>query len=192
MPWENCAIHGCTSSRKIRGLGIFKLPSDFKKQKAWRNKMIAVLKNREGEKKFQNRVKDGTVRICEKHFEITDVEIYTLPEVDPPRKRLKAGALPCRLLPQKILSSDSFSSMEKPSDELNSSSLQFNGPMHTSAFPRHHNEPMKYKPQEVNSIQDIETKKYRSFGVDTNDQKKTRNFCCQIGESFIKRRKVSS
>ena len=37
MPWDNCCVVVCTSNRREKGLGIFKLPSKTK-HKEWREK----------------------------------------------------------------------------------------------------------------------------------------------------------
>ncbi|XP_039265355.2 uncharacterized protein LOC120341005 isoform X1 [Styela clava] len=184
MPWENCSIYGCNTTRHIRGVGIFKLPSDFKKQSSWRKRIIKVLQGREGDAELQEHIQNGTIRICEKHFRTSDVETYTLPEVDPPRRRLVRGSIPCRYLPPKLLSPESLSSLDESSITKHDRSID----MLEMQYPKNKdNYRNKHKLHQFTKTAVIKPKKFRSFGVDTNEQKETRNFCCQIGKSFIKR-----
>ncbi|XP_077976041.1 uncharacterized protein LOC120341005 isoform X2 [Styela clava] len=108
----------------------------------------------------------------------------TLPEVDPPRRRLVRGSIPCRYLPPKLLSPESLSSLDESSITKHDRSID----MLEMQYPKNKdNYRNKHKLHQFTKTAVIKPKKFRSFGVDTNEQKETRNFCCQIGKSFIKR-----
>ena len=77
MPGRNCAVIGCGSCRRTKGIGIFKLPlvSD-EIEKKWRDEWLAELKKtREVDQDFREHIKRDTVYTCEKHFVPKDIEI---------------------------------------------------------------------------------------------------------------------
>ena len=44
MPGANCSIFGCSTSRKTKGVAIFKIPAgndDF--NKSWREKLVSII-----------------------------------------------------------------------------------------------------------------------------------------------------
>ena len=43
MPGKNCSIVGCGSCRRIKGIGIFKVPSE-KADKDWRDRWLGEIK----------------------------------------------------------------------------------------------------------------------------------------------------
>ena len=100
MPGANCTIFGCSTSRKTKGCGIFKLPaptSEFNKK--WRADLLNIItKNRLVDESLKRQISENTVHICEKHFHPDQLYIY------PTRKTLKEGALPTINLPQKSIS----------------------------------------------------------------------------------------
>ena len=70
MPGDNCAIVGCGTSRRTKGIGIFKLP--FAKNEeyntwpsAWLNE---ITKSRVTDKAFKEQITRDRVFTCEKHF----------------------------------------------------------------------------------------------------------------------------
>jgi len=77
MPGENCAVFGCGSCRRTKGLGIFKLPrSKDEEHKTWREAWLSeITKTREKNSEFQRLIDNDTVFTCEKHFKPDDIEI---------------------------------------------------------------------------------------------------------------------
>ena len=96
MPGENCAIPGCSISRKDKGISIFKLPlanNEFNKK--WSQDLInIILKYRKRDKSLNERIKSHKLFICEKHFTSDQIFVY------PSRKSLKEGALPALNIPR--------------------------------------------------------------------------------------------
>ena len=75
MPGENCCIVGCSTNRRTKGVGIFKLPSE-KFYKDWREKWLNELtKYRVCDINFKNQIKNDRVYTCEKHFHPDEIEI---------------------------------------------------------------------------------------------------------------------
>lgn len=58
MPGVNCAVFGCGSCRRTKGIGIFKLPlAKDENHKRWRNEWLGVLKKtREMDKDFKRQI----------------------------------------------------------------------------------------------------------------------------------------
>ena len=80
MPGDNCAFNQCGTSRRSKGIGLFKLPtprhSDDVETKEWREKVLAVLKKyRVEDEGFKRQLAANTLHICEKHFRPEDIEI---------------------------------------------------------------------------------------------------------------------
>ena len=95
MPGENCAIPGCSISRKDKGISIFKVPlANNKFNKKWRQDLIKIiLKYRQRDKSLNERIESHKLFFCEKHFTADQVYVYTS------RKSLKEAALPTLNLP---------------------------------------------------------------------------------------------
>ena len=75
MPGENCSVVGCSSNRRMKGIGIFKLPSQ-KLHKEWRKRWLNELtKFRTVDKHFRNQIENDHVYTCERHFHTSDIEI---------------------------------------------------------------------------------------------------------------------
>ena len=75
MPGKNCCIVGCGSCRRVKGIGIFKLPAAHV-DKNWREHWLAeVKKTRTVDKHFQEQIDKDHVYTCEKHFHQEDIEI---------------------------------------------------------------------------------------------------------------------
>lgn len=65
MPGDNCAFNGCGTSRRTKGVGIFKVPKD----KKWRSEFLNVLtKYREKDDGFKRQLHIDSLHVCEKHF----------------------------------------------------------------------------------------------------------------------------
>ena len=77
MPGVNCAVIGCASCRRTKGIGIFKLPSaKDDKYKRWRDEWVGELKKtREVDKDFRRKINEDKVYSCEKHFKDEVIEI---------------------------------------------------------------------------------------------------------------------
>ena len=90
MPGENCAIPGCSISRKDNGISILEVPlanNEFNKK--WSQDLInIILKYRQRDKSLNERIESHKLFICEKHFIVDQIYVY------PSRKLLKEGALP--------------------------------------------------------------------------------------------------
>ena len=82
MPGVNCAIAGCGTSRRTKGIAIFKLPAAKNdKYKGWREEWLSeITKTRVIDKTFREKILNDTVYTCEKHFKAEDIESckYTL------------------------------------------------------------------------------------------------------------------
>lgn len=77
MPGDNCAVFGCGSCRRTKGIGIWKLPfprnDEYKK---WRLEWLnEIKKTREVDSDFQKQIDGDRVYTCEKHFAPEDIEI---------------------------------------------------------------------------------------------------------------------
>lgn len=99
MPGSNCAIFGCTVSRRknYKGISLFSIPSASDERKAtWRREIINIItKYRVLDKKFRKQIDEGKVHVCERHFQPRDIEVHNS------RKTLLFGALPLLNLPEK-------------------------------------------------------------------------------------------
>ena len=77
MPGENCAVFGCGSCRRTKGIGIWKLPLAKDKAHAkWREEWLSeIKKTREIDQNFRELIKHDRFYTCEKHFAPEDIEI---------------------------------------------------------------------------------------------------------------------
>ena len=77
MPGENCAIFGCSSNRRNKGISLFKLPTaNDEETKLWRREMLNIItKDRVIDSNLKNQIDNDSIHICEKHFLITDMYI---------------------------------------------------------------------------------------------------------------------
>ena len=75
MPGANCAFPQCGTCRRYK-LDIFKIPNregDFHEE--WRTKILNILiKYHVKDNKLKEKIKAGTVYICERHFQESDIE----------------------------------------------------------------------------------------------------------------------
>ena len=76
MPGANCSLATCGTSRRTKGIGIFKLPApvdDFHAE--WRAKILSkITKDRVIDASFRNQIQKDKVHIFEKHFEEYEIE----------------------------------------------------------------------------------------------------------------------
>lgn len=77
MPGDNCSVFGCGSSRKTKGIGIWKLPAPRNAEyKKWRELWLNELtKTRVVDKDFKRQIDNDRVFTCENHFRPEDIEI---------------------------------------------------------------------------------------------------------------------
>ena len=75
MPGSNCAIYGCSTSRKEEDVGIFKLPTAKDPETAkWRSDMFSIItKDRVLDNHLKQLYAKDKVYICEKHFKEEDM-----------------------------------------------------------------------------------------------------------------------
>ena len=76
MPGDNCSVFGCGTSRRTKGVGIWKLTNtkdvDHKK---WRQDWLReITKTREVDCDFKRQEENDNVFTCEKHFHPEDIE----------------------------------------------------------------------------------------------------------------------
>ena len=76
MPGDNCAVFGCGSCRRTKGIGIWKLPAaKDEAHKKWRHDWLSeITKTREIDHEFRKRIENDKVFTCEKHFDVEDFE----------------------------------------------------------------------------------------------------------------------
>jgi hypothetical protein len=77
MPGDNCAVFGCGTSRRTKGIGIWKLPAPKDEaHKKWRDEWLnEVTKTRTVDTAFRKKIENDSVYTCEKHFDHKDIEI---------------------------------------------------------------------------------------------------------------------
>ena len=77
MPGDNCAVWGCGSCRRRKGIGIFKLPlPKDAEHKTWRKEWLnEITKTREKDSEFQRLIDNDRVFTCENHFKPDEIEI---------------------------------------------------------------------------------------------------------------------
>ena len=99
MPGENCAIPGCSISRKDK-ISIFKvpLPNNYVNKK-W-NKKLIILKYRQRDESLNEIIQSHKLLICEKHLTVDQIYVYSS------RKLLKKGALPTLNFPRPSTNAD--------------------------------------------------------------------------------------
>ena len=70
MPGANCAIFGCSTSRKSTGVSIFRVPrSEDEYSRNWRDKLIQIItRDRQVDKGLQRQIEQKNLFICERHF----------------------------------------------------------------------------------------------------------------------------
>ena len=75
MPGDNCCVVGCGSSRRTKGIGIFKLPAE-NVNPGWRKEWLSeITKTRVIDKLFKNQLDKDSIFTCEKHFSPECIEI---------------------------------------------------------------------------------------------------------------------
>ncbi|XP_044165858.1 uncharacterized protein LOC122949872 [Acropora millepora] len=92
MPGENCAILGCGSRRRTKGIGIWKSPAP--KDEAHKKWLQRITRSRDMDRHFKELLAKHRVFTCEKHFEPEDIEIFHSKKMT--KKRPRFGAIPKR------------------------------------------------------------------------------------------------
>lgn len=83
MPGDNCAFNQCGTSRRTKGIGLFKLPTSRKADDVdtteWRARFLKVLKKyRVEDENFKRQLEANSLHVCEKHFLPDEIEICKL------------------------------------------------------------------------------------------------------------------
>ena len=74
MPGENCCVVNCSTSRRTKGIGIFKIPS-AKRYPEWRKEWLnSITKTRVVDENFKIQISNDRVYACQKHFKDDDIE----------------------------------------------------------------------------------------------------------------------
>ena len=74
MPGVDCSVFGCGSNRRMKGVGIFRLPAE-NVDKEWRACWLNELtKSRVIDTDFRKQICENKVHTCEKHFRAEDIE----------------------------------------------------------------------------------------------------------------------
>ena len=109
MPGENCAIFGCSTSRRNKGISFFKVPlANSEVNKAWGNELINIItKDREIDASLRTRINSRKLFICELHFSPQQYYVYES------KKSLKEGEIPTLNLPCKSISKPSSSTTSR-------------------------------------------------------------------------------
>ena len=70
MPGANCAIFGCSTSRKSKGISLHKVPTgDDDYNKKWREQLIHIItRDRTIDQSLKNQIERKQLYICELHF----------------------------------------------------------------------------------------------------------------------------
>ena len=71
---EYCSIHGCQTSRKMKHLGIFTVPTKAAAAKnpqisKWRDELLNIVKRDRQDAGLAALIAKDKVRICESHFD---------------------------------------------------------------------------------------------------------------------------
>lgn len=76
MPGANCSLASCGTSKRKKGIGIFKLPAPVEDFHAdWRARILSkITKDRVIDSNFRDQIKKDKVQICEKHFKKDEIE----------------------------------------------------------------------------------------------------------------------
>ena len=71
---EYCSIHGCKTSRKMKDVSIFTVPTKSAAEKSpavkkWRDELINVVKRDREDPDLKRLIETDKVRICQLHFD---------------------------------------------------------------------------------------------------------------------------
>ena len=130
MPGTNCSIFGCGTSRKHKGVPIFKVPScNNESSWKWRKKLVHIItKDRVIDANLKNQIEKKTLYICGKHYEIN------MMIVNPNKTTLKPGSMPTLMLPVKSFTSSSSTSTKARASATSISTKKFIAPAATQSI----------------------------------------------------------
>ena len=77
MPGANCSIFGCSTSRREKGVSLFKLPvaKDLFSTK-WREELVSIItRDRVLDADLRRQIREDKLHICENHFELDKLYI---------------------------------------------------------------------------------------------------------------------
>ena len=76
MPGANCAMFGCSTSRKHKDVSLFQIPRAVDEEtKKWRADMLNIItRDRVVDEHFKQKIEKNKVWICQKHF--TEDDMY--------------------------------------------------------------------------------------------------------------------
>ncbi|KAJ8025305.1 Transposable element P transposase [Holothuria leucospilota] len=103
MPGANCAVVGCGTSRRSKGVGIFRLPAAKNEEYSrWRSSWLnEITKSRVVDKEFRDQIRNNAVFTCERHFRPEEVEIFQTDKMT--KKKPVFGSVPTLCMPSKSL-----------------------------------------------------------------------------------------
>ena len=76
MPGSNCSIFGCNTSRRHKGIAIFRLPNAKKDEETakWSKEMLSIItRDRVMDDNLKKMIEKNNVFVCEKHFREQDI-----------------------------------------------------------------------------------------------------------------------
>ena len=73
MPGANCSIYGCKTSRKDKGIAIFRVPTgEDEFSTKWRDEIVNIItKDRVIDKNLRRQIDTKNLYTCELHYSIT-------------------------------------------------------------------------------------------------------------------------
>ena len=77
MPGANCSVVDCGTSRREKGIGIFKLPEAINEQYTeWRRDWLDIItRTRVVDADLKRQIQEDKIYTCEKHFNKEDIDI---------------------------------------------------------------------------------------------------------------------
>lgn len=77
MPGANCSIFGCNTSRKHKGISIFKVPkAKNERYKVWRKDWLQIItRTHVVDESLSKQINNDSLHVCEKHFKEEDVQL---------------------------------------------------------------------------------------------------------------------
>ena len=78
MPGVNCAVDGCNTSHRTKGIDIFKLlAAKNDEYKKWSEEWFStIMKTRVIYKAFRGEILNDAVYTCEKHLRAANIELF--------------------------------------------------------------------------------------------------------------------
>ena len=96
MPVANCSIFNCNTSRKQKGISIFKIPSGDDYNKKWLENIVGIIiKYREVDPTLRKQIEVKSLHVCKLHY--ADASLIR----NEKKTTLVPGSLPTLNLPTK-------------------------------------------------------------------------------------------